>query len=72
MIIGKNGATTQFVLEDDQISAMLDGEVVSFWNVNEQKTPKQLTIPVGGNFRLGDYQWTPRTTGNVSLLWVGA
>ena len=72
LIIGKNGATTQFVLEDDQISAMLDGEVVSFWNVNEQKTPKQLTIPVGGNFRLGDYQWTPRTTGNVSLLWVGA
>jgi hypothetical protein len=71
LTIGREGWTTQFVLSNDQIAAYLDGEVVSFWNTNEQKTPKQLTIPVGGNLRLGDFQWTPRSTGNVSLLWVG-
>ena len=71
LTIGKEGWATQFVLSNDQIAAYLDGEIVSFWNVNEQKTPKQLTIPVGGNLRLGDFQWTPRSTGNVSLLWVG-
>lgn len=69
--ISKNISDTVLKLENDQIVLEVDGQPVTYWNVNEQYMPKMVNIPVGGSLRLGQIQFQPRSSGNLSLLWVG-
>lgn len=69
--ISKNVSDTVLKLENDQIVLEVYGEPVTYWNVNEQYMPKMVNIPVGGSLRLGSIQFQPRSSGNLSLLWVG-
>ena len=69
--ISKNSSDTTLKLENDQITLEVFGEPVTWWNINEQVMPKMVNIPVGGSMRLGSLQFQPRSTGNLSLLWVG-
>ena len=69
--ITKNSSDTALKLENDQITLEVYGEPVTWWNVNEQVMPKMVNIPVGGSMRLGSLQFQPRSSGNLSLLWVG-
>ena len=69
--ISKNTSDTTLKLENDQITLEVYGEPVSYWNINEQYMPKMVNIPVGGSLRLGSIQFQPRSSGNLSLLWVG-
>lgn len=69
--ISKNTSDTTLVMSNDQISLEIYGEPVTYWNVNEQYMPKMVHIPLGGSLRLGQIQFQPRSSGNLSLLWVG-
>lgn len=69
--ISKNTSDTTMELANDQISIKVYGETVTYWNANEQYMPKMVNIPVGGSLRLGSIQFQPRSSGNLSLLWVG-
>ena len=69
--ISKTTSDATLVLHNDQIEMRVNGDVVTYWNLNEQYTPKMVQIPVGGSLRLGSVQFQPRSSGNLSLLWVG-
>ena len=69
--ISKNTSDTILKLENDQIVIEVNGQPVTYWNINEQYMPKMVNIPVGGSLRLGQIQFQPRSSGNLSLLWVG-
>lgn len=69
--ISKNTSDTVLKLENDQIVMEVNGQPITYWNVNEQYMPKMVNIPVGGSLRLGSIQFQPRSSGNLSLLWVG-
>ena len=70
--ISKNTSDTALKLENEQITFELFGEPVTWWNINEQVMPKMVNIPLGGSLRLGQLQFQPRSSGNLSLLWVGS
>ena len=61
-----------FRISPTQISACENSDATSYWNSDKQVTPKVLEIPVGGSLRTGSVQWQPRSSGNLSLLWVGS
>ena len=69
--ISNTASDTVLVMSNDQIEMRVDGETVTYWNINEQYMPKMVNIPVGGSMRLGSIQFQPRSSGNLSLLWVG-
>ena len=69
--ISKNTSDTALKMENDQITLEVYGQPVTWWNINEQYMPKMVNIPVGGSLRLGSIQFQPRSSGNLSLLWVG-
>ena len=71
VIIGRTDEPSTFQISPTQVSACYGNEVISFWNQDKQRTPRQLEIPLGGSLRLGDMLWQPRSSGNLSLLWVG-
>lgn len=71
VIVGRTDSPYDFRIANDRISACYGGEPTSYWDQNEQRTPKQLYIPLGGSFRNGNFLWQPRTSGNLSLFWVG-
>ena len=72
VIVGRTDEPTSFRISPAQVSACYGNEVISYWNQDKQRTPKQLEIPVGGSLRIGDLLWQPRSSGNLSLMWVGA
>ena len=69
--LGKSDSPSNLRLNNEGIGVYMNDELTSFWNQDKQLTPKQLEIPVGGSMRIGDVQWQPRTSGNLSLFWVG-
>lgn len=69
--ISKNTSDTTLEMANDQITIKVYDEPVTWWNANEQYMPKMVNIPVGGSLRLGSIQFQPRSSGNLSLLWVG-
>lgn len=69
--ISKNTSDTKLEMANDQITITVYDEPVTWWNANEQYMPKMVNIPVGGSLRLGSIQFQPRSSGNLSLLWVG-
>ena len=71
VIVGRTDEPTSFRISPSQVSACYGNDVISFWNQDKQRTPKQLEIPVGGSLRIGDLLWQPRSSGNLSLMWVG-
>ena len=72
IIIGRTDMPLNFRISPTQISACENNDATSYWNADKQVTPKVLEIPVGGSLRTGSVQWQPRSSGNLSLLWVGS
>ena len=72
VIIGRTDMPMTFRISPTQISACENSDATSYWNADKQVTPKVLEIPVGGSLRTGSVQWQPRSSGNLSLLWVGS
>ena len=71
IIIGKTDSPTSVRISNDQIALYYGNEMLSYWNQNKQYTPKELQIPAGGKFTLGSILFQPRSSGNMSLMWVG-
>jgi len=71
VIIGKTDSPTSIRISNEQIGLFYGEEMLSYWNENRQFTPKELQIPAGGKFTLGSALWQPRTSGNLSVMWVG-
>ena len=72
VIVGQTDSLAELHITNGQISMVYNGEVVSYWNQNQQYTPKKLEIPVGGSLKLGNVQWQPRTSGNLSVFLVNS
>ena len=71
VILGRTDSPTSIRVSNTQIGIYYGGEAISYWNADKQLAPKQLEIPVGGSLRLGDVLWQPRSSGNLSMMWVG-
>ena len=71
VIVGKSDSPTSIRISNEQIALYYNEEMLSYWNQNKQYTPKELQIPTGGKFTLGSILFQPRSSGNMSLLWVG-
>ena len=68
VVIGQTNSLSEFRVSNEQISAVYNNEIVSYWNQSKQFTPKQLQIPAGGSLRLGNILWQPRSSGNLSIF----
>ena len=68
VIIGQTNSLSEFRVSNEQIAAVYNNEIVSYWNQSKQYTPKQLQIPAGGSLRLGNILWQPRSSGNLSIF----
>ena len=71
IIIGKTDSPTSVRISNEQIALYYGNEMLSYWNQDKQYTPKELQIPTGGKFTLGNILFQPRSSGNMSLMWVG-
>ena len=71
VVVGQTNSLAELHITNTQISLMCNGEVISYWNQNKQYTPKQLEIPIGGSLRIGNLLVQPRSSGNVSVMWLG-
>lgn len=72
VVIGQSDSLSEFRVSNEQIAAVYNNEIVSYWNQDRQYTPKQLQIPLGGSLRLGNILWQPRTSGNLSIFLVNS
>ena len=72
VIVGQTNSLAELYITNGQISMVYNGEVVSYWNQNQQYTPKKLEIPVGGGLKLGNIQWQPRSSGNLSIFLINS
>ena len=71
VIVGQTNSLAELRITNDQISLIYNDDLISYWNQSKQYTPKQLEIPTGGSFKIGDILVQPRTSGNVSMMWLG-
>ena len=71
VIVGQTNSLAELRITNDQISLVYNDDLISYWNQSKQYTPKQLEIPTGGSFKIGDILVQPRTSGNVSMMWLG-
>lgn len=71
VIIGRTDSPTSIRISNTQVGIYYGNDAISYWNSSKQLAPKQLEIPVGGSLRLGDIIWQPRSSGNLSMMWVG-
>ena len=71
VIIGKTDSPTSIRISNQQIALYYGEDVISYWNQERQYTPKALQIPQGGSFTLGSTLFQPRSSGNLSFMWVG-
>ena len=71
VIVGRTDEPTSVRVSPSQVGLFYGSEAMSYWNQDKQLTPKQLEIPLGGSLRLGDMIWQPRSSGNLSLMYVG-
>ena len=69
--LGKTNSPANLRLTNEGIGMYMNDELTSFWNQDKQRTPVRLEIPLGGSMNMGDFMFQPRTSGNMSLLWVG-
>ena len=70
-VLGDPDNKTSIRITNEEIGLYYGDECISYWNQDNQLTPKALKIPVGGKFTLGSIMFQPRVSGNMSLMWVG-
>lgn len=71
--VGKDGEDnkTSVRITNDGIYLCYGDRYVSKWDQDEQLSPKALRVPVGGKLTIGSILFQPRSSGNMSLMWVG-
>lgn len=71
VIVGKTDDPFSFRISNSKISLYFNNQEMSYWDNQKQYTPNELQIPTGGKFTLGRVLCQPRTSGNMSWMWVG-
>lgn len=71
VIVGKTDDPFSFRISNSKISLYYNNQEMSYWDNQKQYTPNELQIPTGGKFTLGKILFQPRSSGNMSLMWVG-
>jgi len=73
VVVGKSGQDnkTSVRITNDGIYLCYGDVAVSSWDQNEQLSPKALRVPVGGKLTIGSILYQPRSSGNMSMMWVG-
>lgn len=71
VIVGKTDDPFSFRISNSKISLYYNNQEMSYWDNQKQYTPNELQIPTGGKFTLGRILCQPRTSGNMSWMWVG-
>lgn len=70
-IIGHDGSDKSIRLSNDGIHMMVEEEAVVVITQNEMYAPRKVAIPLSGSLQMGNFLFQPRSSGNMSLLWVG-
>ena len=70
-IIGYDGSPKTIRLANDGIDMMVDDDSVVRITQDEMYAPRKVTIPLSGSLQMGNFLFQPRSSGNMSLLWVG-
>ena len=71
VILGVEGNPTTLRIENDRIGIYNNGAVVTYWALSDMISPYKLLVPLGGQLRLGNFAFIPRSNGGTSLNWVG-
>lgn len=71
VIVGKTDDPFSFRISNSKISLYYNNQEMSYWDNQKQYTPNELQIPTGGKFTLGKILCQPRSSGNMSWMWVG-
>lgn len=67
-------------MKGDEIGMYNAGDRITYWSTSKMVAPRQVYIPTfandektqsGGSLRIGDLLFQPRSSGNMSILWVG-
>ena len=72
ILLGRSDSPVRLRITNSQIQIynVNDDDVITYWNIEEQRTPKALSVPTGGQFSLGNFRFVPRSSGNLSLVKV--
>lgn len=70
-IIGHDGSNKSIRLSNDGIHMMVEEEAVVVITQNEMYAPRKVAIPLSGSLQMGNFLFQPRSSGNMSLFWVG-
>lgn len=68
--IGRVGSDVTTSVDNDSFDVNINGNSVASFAVDGATMPNA-TIPEGGSLTMGKFRWTPRSSGNLSLLYVG-
>ena len=70
-IIGHDGSNKSITLANNGINMNVDDEPVVTITQDEMYAPRKVTVPLTGSLQMGNFLFQPRSSGNMSLLWVG-
>lgn len=71
VIVGVDGQSQDFRVGRTRTGYYNAGAPTTYWEAGRMVMPSDNEIPVGGSLRMGNFKWTPRSSGNLSLLYVG-
>ena len=69
--IGANNNPVTLQLVNDQLGIYNGADLVAYFGDGGAFTPN-LTIEESGSLTMGRFKWTPRSSGNLSLLYIGS
>ncbi len=71
VVVGESNNQSDLRISANEVGMYYNGQRTTYWNQNEQVTPNKLRVPLGGSLQIGNFLFTPRSSGNLSLLYVG-
>ncbi len=69
--LGESDSPSAFQVSHQDAALLWNGEPTTVWDQNRFLAPKKVEIPVGGSLQVGQVLLQPRSSGNLSMLWVG-
>ena len=69
--LGESDSPSAFQVSHQDAALLWNGEPTTVWDQNRFLAPKKVEIPEGGSLQLGRILLQPRSSGNLSFLWVG-
>lgn len=67
---GANGDPVTLTLLNDKLAIFNGSDMVAYFGDGGAFTPN-LTVEEGGSLTMGRFKWSPRSSGNLSLLYIG-